>query len=130
MPPTIPALCALAFCGLLALLAAFQLALALGAPWGRLTWGGRHPGALPARLRAGSAVSLLLYAIFGVVAVSRSGLAPVLPDAAGRIGMWVVFGVLALNVLQNLASRSPLERAVMTPVALVLALLALVLALG
>lgn len=125
-----PILCALAFCGILALLAAFQLALALGAPWGRLSWGGGHPGVLPVRLRVGSACSILVYAVFALIALGRSGLVTLLPEAVSRVGMWIVFGVLVLNVLQNLASRSTAERAVMTPIALLLAALALVLALG
>lgn len=128
--PTVQTFCALLFCGLLAVLAAFQLALACGAPWGGLSWGGRHPGVLPRRLRIASAASILVYLVFALVALDRAGLASVLPWEAARIAMWVVFGVLALNVLQNLASRSVRERAVMTPAALLLAVLALVLALG
>ena len=41
----------------LAVVAAFQVALAAGAPWGRAAWGGQHQGRLPARLRIASAVA-------------------------------------------------------------------------
>ena len=53
---------ALALTVLLALLAVFQLALALGAPLGHFAWGGAHR-VLPRRLRIGSLVSIVIYAV-------------------------------------------------------------------
>ena len=50
---------AIALTVILALLAVFQLALVLGAPLGRFAWGGTHR-VLPARLRIGSAVSIVI----------------------------------------------------------------------
>jgi hypothetical protein len=48
--------------GLLVVVAVFQLALALGAPFGKAAWGGAHDGVLPPRLRAASAfVGLVVY---------------------------------------------------------------------
>lgn len=49
---------------LLAALAAFQVALAAGAPLGRLAWGGRHR-VLPTGLRIASGVSVVVYAGIG-----------------------------------------------------------------
>jgi hypothetical protein len=43
---------------------------------------------------------------------------------------WVLFGLLAVGALMNLASRSRLERLIMTPVAAVLALLCMLVASG
>src|SRR5690606_3719032 len=51
-------------------LAFFQLALVFGAPLGRFAWGGQHE-VLPANLRIGSAVSIVLYALFVVVLLDR-----------------------------------------------------------
>lgn len=116
-------------CVLLALLGVFQLALALGAPWGRFAWGGQHERELPGRLRLGSAISIVLYAFFAVVLLDRAELVDVLPDAFSRVAAWVLFGYLALGVVMNGISRSRHERAVMTPVTLVLAVCALVVAL-
>lgn len=48
---------AVAFVALLALLAVFQLALAAGAPLGRLAWGGQNR-VLPTRMRIGSVASV------------------------------------------------------------------------
>ncbi|NCT90071.1 hypothetical protein GXB85_03755 [Cellulomonas sp. APG4] len=121
---------AVVFVVVLAGLVVFQLALASGRPWGRFAWGGRHEGVLPRGLRVASAVSVLVYALLGVVVLDRAGLVDVLPDGASRVAAWVVAGYLGLGVLMNLASRSRSERAVMTPVAAVLCGAAVLVALG
>lgn len=121
---------AYAFVVVLALLVIFQLALAFGAPWGRFAWGGQNEGTLPVGYRVASAVSTLIYAFLGAVALDRAGVIGMFPQGFSAIAMWVVFGYLALGVLMNLASRSKSERYAMTPVALVLAVLALLIALG
>jgi len=112
----------------LALLALFQLALVLGAPLGRLAWGGQHR-VLPARLRVGSAISILLYAAIGALAWDRAGALDVLPDAASGIAMWVVFGYFVLGIGMNAISRSKPERWTMVPIATALAALSLLVAL-
>jgi hypothetical protein len=121
---------AIAATTLLGVLAVFQLCLALGAPWGRFAWGGQHPERLPAGLRAGSAVSIVLYGVFALVLLGRAGVVDVLPDVVVEVGTWVLLGYFALGVLMNGISRSKHERAVMTPVTLLLAVLTLVVALG
>lgn len=123
-------LAAVVACLLLVALVAFQVALAAGAPWGRLAWGGQHEGRLPRHLRVGSAVSVVLYAAFGAVALDRAGLVDTMPEDVSRVACWVLTGYLALGTLLNLVSRSRAERVVMTPVAAVLALCFLALALG
>lgn len=115
-------------CVVLAALAAFQLALALGAPWGRFAWGGQHERELPRPLRIGSAVSIALYALFAVLVLDRAGLVDVLPDAVSRVGTWVFVGYLALGVVMNGISRSRSERLVMTPTVVVLLVCAVVVA--
>lgn len=108
-------------CAVLAGLAVFQVALALGAPWGRFAWGGRHERELPARLRVASAVSVALYALFAVVLLDRAGVVDVLPETVSRAAAWVLFAYFTLGVVMNGISRSREERLVMTPVTLVLA---------
>lgn len=121
---------AIAFCVLIAGLGLFQIALAAGAPLGRFAWGGGHER-LPANLRAGSAVSVAIYAVIVIIVLERAGLASVLPyPQIAAIGIWVIVAWLALGVVMNAISRSRPERYTMTPVALVLCLLALGVALG
>ncbi len=127
-----PALTAVAFCVILAALAVFQVALIAGAPLGHFAWGGQDR-VLPKAKRIGSVISIVLYTAFALLALERVGLTDLLPGAADlvvRIAMWVVFAYLALGVPMNLISRSKPERLVMTPVAAILAALALVLALS
>ncbi|MEG3615758.1 hypothetical protein [Isoptericola haloaureus] len=106
----------------LALLALFQVLVACGAPLGAFVWGGRHR-VLPARLRVGSLVAVLVYAAVSVVALDRAGMIDVLPDGVARVAMWVVVGWFALSIVPNAISRSRPERLLMTPVTVVLALL-------
>jgi hypothetical protein len=108
---------------LLAGLAALQLALLAGAPLGRLAWGGQHT-VLPRRLRVGSGVSVVLYVVFALVLVATASRS----SGPAVVGSWVLAAYFAVGALMNLMSRSRPERLVMTPVAGVLALCALALA--
>jgi len=120
---------AVLLCVILALLAVFQLALVCGAPIGRFAWGGQHR-VLPARLRIGSAVSVVIYAVIGAFALDRAEVIDVVPDAVSTVAMWIVFGYFVLGIGLNAISRSRAERVTMVPVCAVLALLSLLVALG
>lgn len=52
--------------------AAFQTALAAGAPWGAAAWGGDHHGTLPVGYRLGSAGSAAVLATLGLGCRRRS----------------------------------------------------------
>jgi hypothetical protein len=120
---------ALALTVILAVLAVFQLALALGAPLGRFAWGGAHR-VLPTKLRIGSLVSIVIYAVIAVLALDRVGLIDVVADGVSAVGMWIVFGYFVLGIAMNAISRSKPERYTMTPIVAVLALLSLLVALS
>jgi len=107
----------------------FQLLLIVGRPYGRLAWGGRYE-VLPNRLRVSSLVSIILYVLIGTVIVSHAQLAPIIDSTTNlTYSMWFLTAYFTLGVVMNLASRSRPERLVMTPVALILAVSCLVLAL-
>jgi hypothetical protein len=94
------------------LVAAFQAALALGAPWGEAAYGGAHRGALPAKYRASSAVASVAYGALTLITLGRG------PGTTAR--RRILSGASALMMLgtaMNLASRSRLERTLWTPVA-------------
>ena len=122
-------LAAIVLCVILAALAVFQLALALGAPIGRFAWGGQHR-VLPTRLRIGSAISIVIYAVIAVIALDRAGVVDVVSDVVSTVGMWVVFAYFVIGIPMNAISRSRPERYMMTPVVTVLAVLSLIVALG
>ncbi len=116
---------------LLGALAVFQLALAAGAPLGRYAWGGQHDGALPARLRSGSAVSIVIYALIAVVALERAGVIDLIPgEVVETVAMWVIAVYFALGIVMNGISRSKPERYTMTPVVIVLTAASVILALS
>jgi hypothetical protein len=116
-------------CVLLSALGLLQLALVGGAPLGRLAWGGQH-AVLPRHLRIGSLFAITIYLAIALVLLARAGLVDWGPPWLVRTGTWavVVYGVL--GVVLNAVSRSPAERLTMTPAALLLLALALVLAIG
>ena len=109
-------------------LAVFQALLVAGRPYGHLAWGGQHR-VLPRNLRIGSAVSIVLYALFAWVVVGAAVATPEVPRWL-EVALWVLTGYLALGVLLNAISRSRPERLVMTPVCLVLVGCCLVVALA
>jgi hypothetical protein len=108
----------------------FQAALALGAPWGRAAWGGAHER-LPKRLRVASGFAAAFWLAAALVVLARGGYdwSPI-PVSVARWGTWVLFGLLVVGTLMNLASRSRLERLMQTPIAAVLSVLCLLVALG
>jgi len=121
---------ALGFSVTIGLLGLFQLALAAGAPWGRLAWGGGHER-LPAALRIGSLVSTVVFAVFATIVLDRAGLIAVLPSLeVASTGAWIIAAYLTLGIVMNAISRSLPERLVMTPVATLLAGSAALVALG
>lgn len=113
---------ALAAAGLLALVVAFQLGLAAGAPWGRAAWGGRQPAVLPARLRLASGVSALSLAAFALVVLAQGGVLSVVTPSYLRWATWGIAGLLALSGLGNLLSPSRAERLALGPLALLTSL--------
>jgi hypothetical protein len=121
---------ACSFCVILGALTVFQLLLVAGVPLGRFAWGGQHE-VLPARLRVGSVVSILLYAAFALIGLERAQVTDILPgDTFESVAMWVLTSYFTLGIGMNAISRSKPERLVMVPVCVVLAVLSLVVALG
>lgn len=111
-------------------LAGFQVALAAGAPWGRAAWGGAHEGRLPAGLRIASGVAALVWIAGALVVLGRVGYeVSALALSVTRWGTWVLFGLLVLGAVMNLASRSRWERFLWSPIAALLAVLCLMVAL-
>ncbi|MGB3827807.1 MAG: hypothetical protein WA962_03450 [Ornithinimicrobium sp.] len=98
---------------------AFQTALALGAPWGRAAYGGTHDGTLPNHLRAISGVASLAYGTGAVLIVRGSGSPLARSRAFTALSMLMGVGTIA-----NGASRSPVERAIWTPVTAAITFLA------
>jgi hypothetical protein len=101
-------------------IAAFQAALALGAPLGRAAWGGSRPD-LPFELRIASGVAIVIWLLAATIVLGRIGIEVLhLPDDLLRRGTWVLVGVLTIGALMNFASLSPWERFLWGPVSVTL----------
>jgi hypothetical protein len=126
---------ALVATALLALAVAFQVGLAVGAPWGWAAYGGRAvtgAGALPAAYRcaSGGAALTLLGAMWIVLAsVSLVGRGP-LSGSVLTVMLWCLTVVLVLNTLGNARGRHPAERWGAGSVTALLAVFCAVLAAG
>jgi len=121
---------ALVFAVVAAAVVAFQLALALGAPWGAYAMGGAFPGRFPPPMRAAAGAQAIVIGLLAVIVLSAAGL--VLPDLAASFPwlVWVPVAVSAIAVVLNAISRSAGERRIWVPVATVLLLSSLIVALN
>ena len=117
---------AVAACGVIA----FQLGLALGAPWGRYAMGGVAPGRFPPRLRVAAVVQAVLIGLLAVAVLSAAGLVLTALAVAVPWLVWVAVVVSALAVVLNAISRSAGERRIWVPVASLLFVSSLLVALG
>lgn len=91
-------------------------------------WGGRAAASRD-RLVALETVALLVTLIFAAFIAAKGGLLRARAlRRIGGVGVWIVFAYLILNCVGNLASPTPVERWILAPATVVLALLALRLA--
>src|SRR5687767_13218655 len=111
-------LAAVAFGVLVFMAVLFQLLIAAGAPWGRLTMGGRYPGTLPGLMRAAAAVQASTLLGLAALVLSRAGVA--FPGASqwSAIGTWVAVAVSSVALVLNVITPSKSERNLWAPVAL------------
>lgn len=106
---------------------AFQVAIALGAPLGSASWGGRHEGRLPTSLRRASAIAAVLWLIAAGIVLGRVGIGPV-PGSVARWGTWALVALLTVGAVMNAASPSRWERFGWAPFTALLAGLCVVVA--
>jgi hypothetical protein len=112
----------------LAIIAAFQLALAVGVPWGRAAYGGTSATLAP-ELRVASGVATVVWLLAASVVLGRAGYwGSARWSGSYPWATWVVAVLLLLGALVNFASSSPWERFGWGPLALLLAILCVVLA--
>lgn len=109
-------------------IAAFQLLLALGAPWGQAAWGGGQEGQLPQELRFASTISMVILIGAALIVLGRAGYWGTRFSELFRRGSWVLAVLLALGSVMNAASPSAWERFMWAPVALMLSLACLIVA--
>jgi hypothetical protein len=108
---------------------AFQLALALGAPWGAYAMGGKFPGRYPDRMRISAAAQAALLAVIAVIVLSKARMfLPSISDGLPSL-IWLVVAFSGVSVVLNAITPSAGERRIWLPVAIVMLATSLVVAL-
>lgn len=109
-----------------AVVIAFQIALASGIPWGRLAMGGGFGEVLPPSLRIAAAVQGGLFVALCLIVLGRAGLGP-----WKRLPVWSIWPVvvlMAVSLALNLLTPSASERLLWAPVAALLLVSSLIVA--
>ena len=115
-----PAFAAYLFSILIAFVVAFQLALALGAPWGEMAMGGKFPGRLPPRMRIAPLVQIVVLVFIALIVLTRAG---VILDEFSSLSKSVIWAVVVFSLIAailNTITPSKKERMLWAPVSLVL----------
>lgn len=109
------------YCALILGVIGFQVALILGAPWGRITQGGQIEGPLPRSGRFVAAVSIVILAGLALAILSADDRWPGWPSWTG----WVAVAVNALMMVLNWITPSSAERKLWGPITTVTLVLAI-----
>jgi hypothetical protein len=115
------------FVVLMVLVSLFQLGLIAGMPWGYLAMGGAYPGVYPLEMRVAAAFQIVVYLGLALIVLSRAGVVQRIERFSRRM-IWVVVALSALSLLMNLATPSPLERLLWSPVAALMLITSLIVA--
>lgn len=95
----------------------FQLALAVGAPWGAYAMGGKFPGRYPPAMRVAALVQAALLTLVAVIVLSEAGL--LLPSVSQALPwlIWIAVAFSGVSVVLNAITPSSGERRIWFPVA-------------
>ena len=108
----------------------FQIALAAGVPWGHLAMGGRYPGKFPPNMRVGAIIQGALLAFLAMIVLSRAGAAFQGLSNLSNIFIWVAVAISVVSLVMNLITQSKWERTLWAPVALLMTVSSLIVALS
>jgi hypothetical protein len=108
---------------------AFQIALALGAPWGSYAMSGKHPGRFSPAMRFGAVIQGLALGLMAAIVLSRAGLALSQWAQASVWLTWIVVALSGVSLVLNAITPSAGERRIWVPVAFVLLVASLTVAL-
>jgi hypothetical protein len=95
--------------------AVFQLLLVFGFPLAEYSWGGKHKGVLPPRLRSSSIIAALILLAMAFILLIHTKVLSLDLNFSTHIVVWVITIFMGLNTLGNLASKSKKEKLFMAP---------------
>lgn len=111
--------------------AAFQVALVAGAPWGEYAMGGQNKGELPKSLKISSGASaVFMLAQSGHYLAQAGILTPLLDATWNNVANWFWFAFTVIGLVLNSITRSKKERNLWVPVLLVSTICTLLVALN
>lgn len=108
------------FSALTAAVVFFQLALALGAPWGEMAMGGKFPGRYPPKMRAAAVVQMIPLTLIALVVLTRAGIVFDEYFELSKSVIWFVVVYMAVGTVLNIITPSKKERMLWAPIAVVL----------
>ena len=94
----------------------FQIALAIGMPWGQFVWGGHYPGTLPGFMRFASLVQAFFLLALVIIVLIRAGIFHPAWQSYSRKFVWIVVAYCGLGVIANAITPSLWERVIWLPV--------------
>ena len=115
---------------LTAIVMLFQLALALGAPWGEMAMGGKFPGRFPPTLRISAIAQMILLGFAALVVLIRAGLVLEKYFVFSKSAIWFVVALCVVSAILNTITPSKKERMLWSPVTIILVICAVVVARG
>lgn len=121
---------AIGFAAVSGVVAAFQIALALGVPWGSYAMGGAYPGQFPPPLRVAAVVQAILIGLMAAVVLSRAGVALSRWARVSRWLVWVVVAYSAVGLVLNTITSSAGERMLWAPATGVMLVCSVIVATG
>lgn len=104
------------YCAMIVGVIGFQVALILGAPWGRITQGGQVEGPLPRSGRLVAAVSIIILAGMALAILSADGRWPGWPSWTG----WSAVAMNTVMMVLNWITPSAAERKLWGPITTVM----------
>ena len=110
------------FCGLIGVAVIFQWAIALGAPWGHLTMGGKFSGQLPLAMRIAALVQSIILIVLALIVLVRTN---ILFESFYAISEKAIWGVAIFNTIGsvlNIITPSKWERILWAPIIITLTL--------
>ena len=116
------------FCVFTAVVVIFQLALALGAPWGEMAMGGKYPGRFPPKMRVAALIQLLLLLLVALVVLVRAGLVFDEYFEISKSAAWFVVALFVVSTFLNVITPSKKERMMGAPIAIILLACSLIVA--
>lgn len=106
----------------------FQLALALGAPWGEMAMGGKFPGRFPPKIRISALVQLALLLFMALAVLTRAGIILDELYEFSKSAVWFIVVICVVSAILNTITSSKKERMLWAPVTIIMVICAFIVA--